>query len=243
MANNLYSGILDDEDQGDKKTIAARSLACYAIININLSDSCMDVVRRLKTKDPRACWEALAAEYDQVNPTTTMMMLDALLDLKCTGPLQLYISEFNVLVARLQSMGVTFDEALLIALLLRGLPPAYEMFCSTVRHREKMPRLDQLFAMLKLEEKLVLRKGGSSPYVPSSYVAAQDVAGTPNNRCDVPGCSKVGHTRERCWVLHPDLAPVCKKCDQRGHFTKFCKNERQQEGASNAYAEMPPISL
>ena len=58
MANGLYSGILDDQDQGDKKTIVARSLACYAVISINLSDSCRDVIQRLKTKDPKACWDA-----------------------------------------------------------------------------------------------------------------------------------------------------------------------------------------
>ena len=158
MSNGLYSGLLDDEDPGDKKTIVARSLACYAIISINLTDSCRDVIRRLKPKDPKACWEALVAEYDQINPTTTMILLDGLRDLKCMDSLQTYISEFNLYIARLQSISVIFDETLLMALLIRGLPPTYGMFCSTVRHREKMPSLDHLFRMIKLEEKMILRK-------------------------------------------------------------------------------------
>ena len=43
MVNGLYSGLLDGEDTGDKKTLAQWSLACYGIININLSDACRDV--------------------------------------------------------------------------------------------------------------------------------------------------------------------------------------------------------
>jgi hypothetical protein len=49
MANRLYTGILDDEDSGDKKTLPSRSLACYAIISLNFSDSTRDVIRRLDT--------------------------------------------------------------------------------------------------------------------------------------------------------------------------------------------------
>ena len=92
------------------------------------------------------CWATLEAEYEQVNLTTTVILLDGLLDLKCK---QGYISEFNLYVARLQSMGVSFHETLLLALLLPGLPLSFEMFCSTVCHREKMPSLDQLFGMGK----------------------------------------------------------------------------------------------
>jgi hypothetical protein len=245
MANGLYSGILDDQDQGDKKTIAARSLACYAVISINLSDSCRDVIRRLKTRDPKACWDALAAEYDQANPTTTMILLDGLLDLKCDRSLQCYISEFNLYVARLQSMGVSFHETLLMALLLRGLPESYDMFCSTVRHREKMPSLDQLFGMVKLEEKVVLRRqtGVSSAHMATpARSAALNNKSDLHKRCDVPECGKTGHTRAQCWVLHPELAPVCKKCGQSGHYPKFCRGGDAEE-QQTSFAEVPPISL
>jgi hypothetical protein len=142
MANGLYSGILDDEEPAEKKTLPQRLLACYAIININLSDSCRDVLRRLKTKDPRKCWEALIAEYDQQSPTSQMMLLDNLLDLKSTGSALTYIREFNVIVAKLQSMSINFDDRLLIALLLRGLPSDFDVFCSTIRYRERVPSLD-----------------------------------------------------------------------------------------------------
>jgi hypothetical protein len=69
-----------------------------------------------------------------------------------------YISSFNVLVESLQSMNVSFDEDLLLVLLMRGLPVQYEMLCSSIRHREAVPKLSQFFAMLVNEEKLIARK-------------------------------------------------------------------------------------
>jgi hypothetical protein len=158
MSNGLYTGILDDGDPGDKKTLASRSLQCYAIICMNLSDSCKDVVRRTKSRDPKICWEALIAEFDQRSPTTKLALLESLIDLKAVGPMIQYISSFNVLVESLQSMNVSFDEDLLLVLLMRGLPVQYEMLCSSIRHREAVPKLSQFFAMLVNEEKLIARK-------------------------------------------------------------------------------------
>jgi hypothetical protein len=242
MANNLYLGICDDEEPENKKTVAARSLQCYAIINLNLSDSCRDVLRRLKTRDPKACWEALALEYEQINLTSTMMLLDGLLDFQCTTCVLDYISTFNLYLSKLQSMDIVFNEALHVALLLRGLPPQYEIFCSTVRHREKMPSLDQLFFMLKLEEKTIPRKGTNSCM---AFKLSKKAT------CDVKGCGKVGHTRDQCWILHPEQAPVCTTCGKSGHFARFCTNatnltEELQEAdtawlAGNVAG--PPISL
>jgi hypothetical protein len=152
MANRLYSGILKDEDPGDKKTLSFRSLACYAIISLNLSDSARDVIRRLDSKDPKVCWEVLSKAFDRESPSTKLVLLDLLIELKAQGSMIAYVSEFNVTVSRLRSMGIKFDEELLVALFLRGLPPQYDVFCSTVRHGESAPRVDEIFIKLYSEE-------------------------------------------------------------------------------------------
>jgi len=216
MANGLYSGILDEEDPGEKKTLAQRQLACYGIININLSDSCRDMLRRLKTTDPKKCWEALIAEYDNQHPTSQMMLLDSLIELKCSGPVLVYISEFNLTVAKLQSMSIAIDERLLIALLLRGLPINFQIFCSTIRHREKVPSLGELCTMIKMEDKTFIRTNGST-----AYSAVQRQVSTTR---ECSGCRRIGHAEEQCWpwVLHPEIAPRCRKCNAVGHLAKFC---------------------
>ena len=161
MANSLYSGILDDEDSGDKKTLVQRQMACYGVINMNLSDSCREVLRRLKTREPRKCWEALIAEYDQRNPTNQMMLLDSLLEVKCAGSVLAYISEFNLIVAKLHAMEIAFDERLLVALMLRRLPEEYDMFNST-----NQPLKDRLSVCDWFKEDSVgatILKGGTQP--------------------------------------------------------------------------------
>jgi len=55
MANGLW-GFIEEEDTGDKKTQTTRSLAAYAIISINLTDSARNVVRRLGSRDPKEVW-------------------------------------------------------------------------------------------------------------------------------------------------------------------------------------------
>jgi hypothetical protein len=72
-------------------------------MSINLTVSCRDFIRRFKKfRVSKAYWATLEAEYEQENLTTTVILMDGLLDLKCK---QRYISEFNLYVARLQSMG------------------------------------------------------------------------------------------------------------------------------------------
>jgi hypothetical protein len=79
--------------------------------------------------------------------------------------------------------GVSFHETLLMALLLPGLPLSFEMFCSTVCHREKMPSLDQLFGMGKLEENNLLRK--ETGVRSTAYLSTTANTKGFRNKCDV----------------------------------------------------------
>jgi hypothetical protein len=208
---------------------------------MNLSDSCRDVLRRLKTKEPRKCWKALIAEYDQQNPTSQMMLLNGLLELKCTGPTLRYISEFNLTVSKLQSMSISFDERLLIALLLRGHPDNYDVFYSTIRHRENVPTLDQLCAMIKMEEKTLTRRQEGAAHTASTRRVPR--AG----RCS--GCGRTGHTERGCWTLHPELAPRCRLCNVVGHTARYCRTSTVEVTQSNLvnaddqFGGLPPINL
>jgi hypothetical protein len=221
MANGLYAGVLDDEDPGDKKTLLQCQMACYGVINMNLTDSCRDVIRCLKTTDPRKCWEALSAEYDQRTLTTQMLLLDSLIELRCNGAVLSYVSEFNLTVTKLQLMLIAFDERLIVALLLRGLPAEFEVFCSTIWHHERVPAVNELCTMVKIEAK-VLAKG--KPTATGGSVAANTAGQAGDSQLRTcSACKKSGHDEARCWVLHPELRPKCKKCKKAGHIARFCK--------------------
>jgi hypothetical protein len=121
-----------------------------------------------------------------------------------------YVSEFNSVVTRLESMEVSLHEELKIAILLRGLPSDFSMFVSALKHREKVPPapLEQVIGMLCAEDQGRKAEG---------YVGEQ--------KC--PECNKPGHSSASCWELHPDIAPVCRNCNKRGHIAKSCRRPRR----------------
>jgi hypothetical protein len=195
MANDLWNLVDPEEgaDSGDKKALASRMQKAYALIALNLSRSCRDCLRHLKTKDPRAAWAAVLQRFEKSNPMTKMSLLDLLLGLKCVDIMS-YISSFNGITSRLQSMGVSFDDDLLVAILLRGFTQEYDMFVAAFKHREKIPPLQEVIDLIHVKHQGVLNT--------VAYNAAASVARAKKQ------CQHVGHSAENCWVLHPEKAPV-----------------------------------
>ena len=140
-----------------------------------------------------------------------------------------YVSDFNSVVSRLESMEVTLHEDLLVAILLRGLPSGFAMFVAALKHRERIPPLEEVIGMLCAEEQ---GRPGAEVHV-------------GEGRCSE--CNRAGHTSTQCWDLHPELAPVCKACKKKGHSQRSCPNKSRS--AESAAAEYPifeeglPISL
>ena len=38
-------------------------------------------------------------------------------------------------------------------------------------------------------------------------------------------CRKIGHDKDTCWVLHPELKPLCENCGMRGHWAYNCRKK------------------
>ena len=91
----------------------------------------------------------------------------------------MYISEFNLVVGRLESMDITLHKDLLVAILLRGLPSSFAMFVTALKHREKIPPLQEVIGMLCAEEQ-------GQPGVETGEAHAGKA------RCS--GCNRQGHS-------------------------------------------------
>jgi hypothetical protein len=249
MANDLWCLVDPDETEelGDKKTIPSRTQKAYALVALDLTRACRDVIRGLKERDPRAAWQAIIARFDRVTPVSKMALLDALLGLRYRGDMLGYVSDFNSVVSRLEAMDIKLHGELLVAILLRGLPGDYAVFVAALKHWERIPPLEEVIGMLCAEEQ-------GRPAAPTNSYGTLGLTRSENYMSDMRcnECGKGGHTSANCWVLHPEKAPICRNCDKRGHIARSCR------GSGNHNAEValdgvqfplfeeqeaPPISL
>jgi hypothetical protein len=153
MAHDLWCLVDPDdpdeaEDVGDKKTVSSKTQKAFALIALNLTRLCGDVIRQLKSKDPRAAWKAIMNRFDRVTPISKMALLDALLSVRFQGRMIDYVSTFNSIVQRLEAMDIKLPEELLVAILLRGLSDGFAAFVAALKHREHIPPLDKVIGML-----------------------------------------------------------------------------------------------
>ena len=38
-------------------------------------------------------------------------------------------------------------------------------------------------------------------------------------------CKKPGHTKQGCWMLHPELMPTCGLCGGKKHWSSNCRKK------------------
>jgi hypothetical protein len=240
IANDMW-GFIDGEDLGEKKTLESRKQRAFAILSLNLSRSCRDCLRHLESRDPKEAWNAIIARFERTTAASKMATLDSLLNLRCGDSVLDYVSQFNEHVNRLASMGEKLGRDLKIAILLRGLPPRYEYLASMIKVRENLPELEDVIQLIFLER----QTESIGPRVQVHYAS------------ETVKCDHRNHDVSRCWKLHPELAPVCNICHQRGHMQKRCPNRRGdpvgrpvEQAAANYvkqdlgdFDEMLPISL
>ena len=151
-----------------------------------------------------------------------------------------YVSRYNECVNRLASMGEKLGKDLKVAIFLRGLPPRYQYLASNIKVREKLPEVEEVINLVFMESQSDTTGSGVKTYV-----------------AEKPKCLHRNHEPSRCWVVHPELAPVCHNCGKRGHVRRDCPHRKggalKHEAATaeqvkhDHYAEefdgMPPISL
>ena len=96
MANDLWCLVdpAETEDTGDKKTLSSITQKAFALVALNLTRACRDVVRGLKTRDPRVAWIAIIDRFERVTPVLKVALLDVLLGLRYQGTMIEYISDF-----------------------------------------------------------------------------------------------------------------------------------------------------
>lgn len=119
--------------------------------------------------------------------------------------------------------------------LLLTLNPGYNDLIKHLLRSEKLPSLDEVCSKIQKEQGSTGLFGGKSELITANkgeVVANKGVYKNEDRKlltCD--HCKKKGHTKDKCWLLHPHLKPAKFK-DSRAHLSQETHEEQSQAGSS-----------
>ncbi|KAG7641364.1 Ribonuclease H-like superfamily [Arabidopsis suecica] len=119
--------------------------------------------------------------------------------------------------------------------LLLTLNPGYNDLIKHLLRSEKLPSLDEVCSKIQKEQGSTGLFGGKSELITANKGEVVVNKGVYKNEdrkmltCD--HCKKKGHTKDKCWLLHPHLKPAKFK-DSRAHISQEAHEEQSQSGSS-----------
>ena len=123
--------------------------------------------------------------------------------------------------------------------LLLTLNPAYNDLIKHILRAEKLPCLEEVCSQVQREQGsvgLFGRKGGD-------MVMAHKAAFKHEDKkilvCD--HCKKKGHTKDKCWILHPHLKPAKFKTQAQVHLAEE-RSDQAQAGSSKQGEELAMVA-
>jgi hypothetical protein len=145
------NGVITTQENVLYKQWKVRDQALKTLINATLSSSALSLV--MKQTTARGVWQVLERRYTSLS-RTHVLSLKAELDRvrKNNDSMTVYLDHVKDIRDKLGSVGVDIDDEELLHVILKGLPPEYDAFCSAMRTRDKSLSCEDLHVLLTSEE-------------------------------------------------------------------------------------------
>ena len=134
-----------------------------------------------------------------------------------------HISRFEMILTQLENMSVNVPETISIAILLRSLPPEFNMLCVTIRHQTETICLKSVVEHIHVEQTAIKSR--------SKAANNENVLFTRTQSENCQHCRNMNrrsnHHPSRCWILHPELRIKCTNCKRVGHKTEECRQQNK----------------
>uniref|UniRef100_A0A2N9HWL8 Retrovirus-related Pol polyprotein from transposon TNT 1-94 n=1 Tax=Fagus sylvatica TaxID=28930 RepID=A0A2N9HWL8_FAGSY len=171
--NNLY------------KPWKVRDQAIKTLINATLSSSALSLV--MKQITARDVWKTLERRYTSLS-RTHVLSLKAELDRvrKNNYTMTIYLDRVKEIRDKLSFVGVEIDDEELLHVVLKGLPPEYDAFCSVMRTRDKSLSCEDLHVLLTSEEESKKNAKSIAHELQHMAMAATRFKGPPTTNTPLP---------------------------------------------------------
>lgn len=186
--------------ENDKIALSYIKLGCDAHILSTLSDC----------KTAKDAWELLANTYQAKLNARIMTLQDDLhaLHIENAESLEKYVDRAKTLYQELKAAGDNTKEVHVVTSLLRGLPSHYRMIVTAMNANDKPLTFDYVLPKLLSEEQHVRRHDEhGTAFLAQQRGSQRGGFSNHGNRPFCTHCKKMGHTIDRCFQLHPHLAP------------------------------------
>ena len=182
-----------------------------AIIVGRLTDFVFPVIQHLTDDDKRGwakgAWDTLRDTYAERGFNYKSQLITELATLSSEGytDVQGYANYHLELCRKIVELGGLSLDDFSPAMFLNGLGSQYALWVTGARSRARRdgpPKVTDLVAELVDEERLVSKDNGAS-----IALLGQGPKRGKHQEVRCPECNKLGHTKDSCWQLHPELIP------------------------------------
>ena len=167
-------------------------------------------------RDPVEIWKRLKEVYELRGFSARFYLWQKLFTVRIadhrqgTKATESYIDSCRSICEQLRGSGATVSNEIEASALLNGLDDAFETFVVTTTQsfrsngKTDEVNVEDLISQILDEDRRHTAKNGQKPPASGTYGL---IAQKKRPRLECEHCHRTGHTKEKCWSLHPELRP------------------------------------
>ena len=216
---------------------AAKNISVYAELVLLLDNVSLSLVMRDAKDDGKKAIEILRDHYLGKSKPRIISLYSELASLKMSSEESVtdYVLRAECTAAALKNAQQNIDDALLIAMLLKGLPTSYNSFATVITQRDGAIDFVKFKSALRsfeeAEKSRSQSKDESDNIMGVGYSSNNNNNGSYNNRskrCHI--CQKPGHLKYNCPQKNKSRNNRwCQICKNSSHYTDQCHRSRRGE--------------
>ena len=206
---------------------AAKNADVYAELIQVLDDRSLSLVMREATDDGKKAISILREHYMSSGKPKVIALYTELTTLQkgeneCVTD---YMLRAEASVAALKNAGEEVGDSLLIAMILKGLPPKFKAFNTVITQKGKQPTYSEFKVSLR-------------PFQENEKPTSKDnvMKLGVNYKIKCYACKQPGHKADQC----PHSRKWCHHCKSKTHNTKECRKKNQETSDAVKNAQYQP---
>lgn len=213
----------------DTEPSASKKADAFAELVQCLDDRSLSLVIREARDNGQRALEVLRQQYQGKGKPRIITLYTELTTLRKSDSERTvdYVIRAETAATALRNAEEVISDALLIAMVLKGLPNDYKTFSAIVIQQEKeMTFPDFKTALRNYEENEKSRKSDSGDNV---MAAKSNVESQSCSQARFEGncfkCGKKGHRKSECWAKSGKTSKWCVNCNNKSHDTRDCRRK------------------